>query len=119
MIQIQKVSISLTNNPLSDARIQTIDILRGLLIVLMALDHVRDFFHADAFAFIPTDPEKTTSALFVTRWITHLCAPIFVWLSGISAYMYFTKNGIKKTGTFLFRRGLILIALEFTVVRLA
>jgi uncharacterized membrane protein len=102
----------------SDNRIQTIDILRGLLIVLMALDHVRDFFQLDAFAFSPTDPEKANVALYITRWITHLCAPGFVWLSGISAFMHYKKNGFAKTSGFLFSRGLILIAFEFTIIKL-
>jgi uncharacterized membrane protein len=102
----------------ADNRIQAIDILRGFLIVLMALDHVRDFFLLDAFAFSATDPEKTTVALFATRWITHLCAPGFVWLSGVSAYMYFKKNGPQKTSAYLFSRGIILILLELTIVKI-
>lgn len=109
---------TLTHSLPSDNRIQTIDILRGLLIVLMALDHVRDFFQLDAFAFSPTDPEKASIALYITRWITHLCAPGFVWLSGISAYMHYKKNGFAKTSSFLFSRGLILIALECTIIKL-
>src|SRR5687767_2680092 len=59
-------------------RLRQIDILRGLVIVLMALDHVRDYFHAGAFAFNPLDPERTNAALYATRWITHLCAPSFI-----------------------------------------
>jgi uncharacterized membrane protein len=108
-------------NPIltSNNRIQSIDILRGMLIVFMALNHVRDFFLADAFAFSPTDPIKTHLALFLTRFITHICAPGFVWLAGVSAYIYFNKNGLKKSTSFLLTRGIILIALEFTVIKFA
>lgn len=109
---------TLTQPFAADNRIQTIDILRGFLIVLMALDHVRDFFLLDAFAFSATDPEKSTVALFVTRWITHICAPGFVWLSGISAYIYFRKNGPQKTAAYLFSRGIILILLELTIIKI-
>lgn len=103
----------------SDNRIQSIDILRGILIILMALDHVRDYFLADAFAFSPTDHEKTYTALFATRFITHICAPGFVWLSGVSAYMYYKKNGLKTSASYLLSRGLILILIEFTLVKFA
>ncbi len=85
----------------------------------MALDHVRDYFLADAFAFSPTDHEKTYAALFATRFITHICAPGFAWLSGISAYMYFKKHGLKNSTSYLFSRGLILILIEFTLVKFA
>lgn len=84
----------------------------------MALDHVRDFFLLDAFAFSATDPEKSTVALFATRWITHLCAPGFVWLSGVSAYVYYKKNGAAKTSGYLFSRGIVLILLELTLVKI-
>lgn len=98
-------------------RIQSIDILRGILIALMALDHVRDYFLLNAFAFSPTDPEKTYVALFATRFITHICAPGFIWLSGVSAYMHFKKNGVRNSSSYLISRGLLLIILELTVVK--
>jgi len=110
---------SLSNTSHSDNRIQSIDILRGFLIILMALDHVRDYFMLNAFAFSPTDPQLTSVGLFTTRWITHLCAPGFIWLTGVSAYIYYSKNGVKKTSGYLFSRGLILILLEFTVIKFA
>lgn len=85
----------------------------------MALDHVRDYFLADAFAFSPTDPEKTYAALFATRFITHICAPGFAWLSGVSAFMHFKKNGLKNSTSYLISRGFILILIEFTLVKFA
>ena len=98
-------------------RIDAIDMLRGLVIVLMVLDHVRDFFHADAFAFNPLDPSRTTVTLFATRWITHLCAPTFVFLAGVSAYLQAARGRLPaQLSPLLFKRVIWLIALEVTVV---
>lgn len=99
-------------------RIYSVDFLRGLVMMIMLLDHTRDFVHAGALQYDPTDLTKTNSALFFTRWITHYCAPTFVFLSGISIYLQKMKG--KKTSElswFLFTRGLWLVVLEFTVVR--
>ena len=68
-------------------RINAIDQLRGIIMIIMALDHVRDFFHNTAMIADPTDPATTTPILFFTRWITHVCAPLFVLLTGAGAYL--------------------------------
>lgn len=101
------------------ARIDAIDMLRGLVIVLMVLDHVRDFFHPTAFTADPLAIESGDPALFITRWVTHLCAPTFVFLAGVSIWLQ-RANG-KSRGDltrFLLTRGLWLIVLELTIVGL-
>ncbi|MDG2521236.1 heparan-alpha-glucosaminide N-acetyltransferase domain-containing protein [Caulobacter segnis] len=101
------------------ARLDVIDLLRGLVIVLMVLDHARDYFHAQAFLYDPVDPAKSNLAVFGTRWITHLCAPTFVLLSGVSAYLQRANGKSPATlSRFLLTRGLWLIFLEVTVVSL-
>jgi uncharacterized membrane protein len=98
-------------------RIQSIDLARGLVMVIMALDHVRDLIHTNAFTQDPTDLSTTTPVLFFTRWITHLCAPTFVFLSGVSVYMSFeSSKNIDEVRKFLLKRGLWLLLLEITVV---
>ena len=84
----------------------------------MALDHVRDYFHADAFLYSPTDLGKTSVPLFFTRWITHFCAPIFVFLAGISACLYGAKKGRKALAIFLLTRGLWLVFVEIFIINL-
>jgi uncharacterized membrane protein len=75
-----------TTLPQYQKRISSIDLLRGLVMIIMALDHVRDYFHADAYMYEPLNLEKASVVLFFTRWITHFCAPIFVLLAGTSAF---------------------------------
>ena len=98
-------------------RILSIDFTRGLVMILMVLDHVRDLMHVDSVIYTPTDLSKTTAAIFLTRLVTHFCAPIFVFLAGTSAYLS-SQNATnkKQSRAFLLKRGLWLILLEFTVV---
>ncbi len=96
-------------------RIESIDIVRGVIMIVMALDHVRDFFGASGFN--PTDPTQTTIALFFTRWITHFCAPVFFLLTGTGAYLSRRRKTKGELSRFLFTRGLWLIFLELVVMR--
>jgi len=95
-------------------RVPSIDLLRGIVMVLMALDHTRDFVGTAA---NPVDIARTTVPLFFTRWITHLCAPTFFLLSGAGAYLTGQKRNTRELSWHLFTRGLWLILLELTVVR--
>lgn len=107
------------NSKMVKERIYSIDVLRGIVMMLMLLDHTRDFVHHGALLSDPTDPVTTSVPVFFTRWITHYCAPAFVFLSGISIYlqkMYGKSNG--ELSRFLLTRGLWLVFLEFTIVRL-
>jgi uncharacterized membrane protein len=100
------------------SRIQSIDLLRGLVMIIMALDHTRDFFHDKAFIEDPLDPATTTPILFFTRWITHFCAPVFVFLSGTSIYLQSLRKTKKELSGFLIKRGLWLILVEITVINI-
>jgi uncharacterized membrane protein len=98
-------------------RVDAVDMLRGLVIALMVLDHVRDFFHYHADRFDPTDPASTTGLIYLTRWVTHLCAPTFVFLAGVSIYFQRANGkGAGQLSSFLVKRGLWLILLEVTIV---
>lgn len=88
--------------------------------IVMALDHTRDFFNRAAFAFQPLDLTKTTTAIFLTRWITHFCAPTFMFTAGMAAYFWLSRGHTKKElSAFLVKRGLWLMLLELTAVRFA
>ncbi len=108
-----------TDPPLR-TRVDAVDLLRGLVMVIMLLDHTRDFIHRDALFFDPANLDRTTPALFFTRWITHYCAPVFVFLAGTGAYLQLSRGKTKaELSRFLLTRGLWLMVLELTVVRCA
>src|SRR5450432_4063485 len=102
----------------SGQRIYSIDALRGIIMIIMALDHLRDFFHYTAATDDPTNLLTTTPLLFFTRWITHFCAPLFVFLAGISAFLMGQKKTKKDLSIFLLKRGLWLIFIEIGIVTL-
>ncbi len=100
-------------------RIESIDIVRGLAMVIMALDHVRDYFHIAANIDDPLNLDTASPGLFFTRWVTHFCAPVFVLLSGTSIYLQSLRKTKKQLSVFLIKRGLWLILAEFTIISLA
>lgn len=97
-------------------RIESIDILRGIVMLIMALDHVRDYFHIGANTANPLDLETTVPILFFTRWITHFCAPVFVFLSGTSIFLQSQRKTPQELGMFVLKRGCWLILAEWTIV---
>ena len=106
--------------PVPAPRVEAIDAVRGLVMVIMALDHVRDFVHRGAMTASPTDLATTTPALFLTRWITHLCAPTFMFTAGLGAYLWWRRGRTRRQlSFFLLTRGAWLMVLELTVMRLA
>lgn len=114
--------LSLTAPPPADLltekpRLASIDIMRGIVMIIMALDHARDFYHADAFVYDPLDLERTTPFLFFTRFITHFCAPTFVLLAGTAVRISQQAKKKKQLSWFLITRGFWLVLLEVTVVR--
>ena len=97
------------------SRVLPVDLLRGLVMVIMAIDHVRDFLHAGAMNFLPEDLSRTTAAIFFTRWITPVCAPVFMLCAGLGIWFRVERAGA-RVPAFLLTRGLWLLLLEFTVV---
>lgn len=104
---------------ITKSRIESIDILRGIVMVIMALDHVRDYFHITANTDDPLNLATTTPLLFFTRWITHFCAPIFVFLSGTSIYLQSLRKTKKELSLFLIKRGIWLIFVEIIIISFA
>lgn len=105
--------------PLASTRLQSIDALRGLIILFMLLDHVRETFLLHLQVSDPMDVTTTPPELFFSRTLAHLCAPLFIFLTGLSAYLYGERHGASEVSGFLFKRGLFLIALEVTLVNFA
>jgi uncharacterized membrane protein len=102
------------------SRIVSVDALRGLVMIIMALDHVREFYHVGAMSYQPEDLSRTTAALFLTRWVTHICAPVFMFTAGMGAYFRLSRGRARgDLSRFLWTRGLWLVVLELTVLRVA
>ena len=97
-------------------RIGSIDLLRGIIMVIMALDHSRDFFHIQANIDDPLNMATTTPFLFFTRWITHLCAPTFIFLAGVSAWLQSGRKTKKELSSFLITRGFWLVLMDLVVI---
>src|SRR5438552_1244717 len=104
---------------MSAYRIKSIDLLRGAVMIIMALDHTRDFFHADAFLHDPLTPATTSIYLYFTRWVTHFCAPIFVFLSGTSIFLQSLRKSKNELSAFLLKRGLWLVFVEVIIMSFA
>jgi uncharacterized membrane protein len=102
------------------SRLGSIDLLRGLVMIVMVLDHTRDYIHVGGLTGDPTNLATTTPMLFLTRWITHYCAPTFVFLAGIGAYLQLARGmSLRELSRFLVTRGLWLIVLELTMIRIS
>ena len=97
-------------------RIYSLDLLRGLVMIIMALDHTRDFFHFDSFLHDPLDLNTTTPLLYFTRWITNFCAPVFVFLAGTSIYLQSLRKSKNELSALLVKRGLWLIFVEVVFI---
>src|SRR6478609_827796 len=113
--------MALSQTELPTRRIESLDLIRGFIMVLMVLDHTRHFFlTSDIFSFEPEDIVHTYPSLFFTRWITHLCAPGFALFAGMSISMMLRKmNDKKELSKYLLTRGVFLVLLEITIIRFA
>src|ERR1700689_4544487 len=96
-------------------RLESVDLLRGVAMILMALDHVRDFMGTPGIS--PTNLAQATASLFFTRWITNICAPVFFLLTGTGAYLSLRRRSKAELSRFLFTRGLWLVVLDPTLFR--
>ena len=101
---------------LTKSRIESLDLLKGLVIVIMAIDHVRDYFHYSSYYFDPTDPTLTTVPLFLTRFLTNFCAPAFSFLAGISAFIVGRRKSPAALSGFLLKRGFWLVFVELVIM---
>ncbi|MCB0278702.1 MAG: DUF1624 domain-containing protein [Calditrichaeota bacterium] len=114
-------TVSNTNSEIErkkqEKRIVSLDFLKGIIMVLMSIDHVRFFYHIDARNFDPLDLTQTNPLLFMTRWITHFCAPLFIFLAGLSVFLMRQHRSKADVSKFLWTRGLFLILLELTLFR--
>lgn len=100
-------------------RIESVDLLKGIVMVLMAIDHTRDYFYQSPNVFDLTDPAHATLPIYFSRWITHFCAPIFSFLAGISAFMVGRRKSKNELSVFLIKRGLWLVFMELTIISFA
>ncbi|MFT5131551.1 MAG: putative membrane protein [Gammaproteobacteria bacterium] len=96
-------------------RLTNIDMLRGLVIIIMALDHVRDFFMVGGVQDPMSQPD-VSAGLYFTRWITHFCAPVFVFLAGTSVGLMAVRKSRNEVASFVFKRGLWLIFVEVAII---
>lgn len=101
---------------LTKSRIESLDLLKGLVIVIMAIDHVRDYFHNSSYLFDPTDPTLTTIPIFLTRFLTNFCAPAFSFLAGVSAFIVGKRKTKAELSVFLLKRGLWLVFVELVIM---
>jgi uncharacterized membrane protein len=116
--QLRDTDFSLPKSEMPRTRIDSVDLVRGIVLVLMLLDHTADFMHTGRFLYDPADLSRATAPIFLTRWITHFCAPVFVFLAGTSVYLQRIRGKSPKVlSSFLWKRGLWLILLELTVIR--
>lgn len=100
-------------------RIESVDLLKGIVMVLMAIDHTRDYFYQAQNLFDLTDPAHATIAVYFNRWITHFCAPTFSFLAGVSAFMAGRRRSKSELSGFLIKRGLWLVFMELTIISFA